>query len=388
MRSICVGMMALAVTLLAAAALAEPAVSSAVPAAETSRDILVGVNYFAGWWQPEPNKWHGADGKDWRAQYPDRVALLGQYNDQETMDREIVLASAFGVDFFPILWYYNDPGSEREPNARFLERGLTCFMASPEAHRMKFFIEFCNHPPYQVETEEQWQNCLDTWMKAFAHPSYLRVGGKLVFKIHGWGFFWEQCGKDRAQCLARVEQIRQAVREAGLGEMLIGVGVSAQEKVTDAYQFEGLFDFTGTYMDVPPMNRAEQDYPYEILSDFAHTGRLGHAADTVDYMPYLPSGWSPKPWPDPRAYFKLPTADQWEAALRQMADDLDKNEKLGLPLPDGGRQKMFTIYAWNEFGEGGFVAPTYVDGLMKLEGIRRVFGGRLDVPFEQKTSGQ
>jgi hypothetical protein len=32
------------------------------------------------------------------------------------------------------------------------------------------------------------------------------------------------------------------------------------------------------------------------------------------------------------------------------------------------------IYAWNEFGEGGIVAPTRGDGTMKLEALRQVFG--------------
>jgi hypothetical protein len=32
------------------------------------------------------------------------------------------------------------------------------------------------------------------------------------------------------------------------------------------------------------------------------------------------------------------------------------------------------IYAWNEFGEGGIVAPTRGEQSMKLEAIRAVFG--------------
>jgi len=39
-------------------------------------------------------------------------------------------------------------------------------------------------------------------------------------------------------------------------------------------------------------------------------------------------------------------------------------------------QKAFTIYAWNEFGEGGFVAPTAGDKYMKLEAIQEVFRSR------------
>ena len=35
--------------------------------------------------------------------------------------------------------------------------------------------------------------------------------------------------------------------------------------------------------------------------------------------------------------------------------------------------RVFLIYAWNEYGEGGIVAPTRGDGFMKLETIRAVF---------------
>jgi hypothetical protein len=54
-----------------------------------ARPVLVGVNYFPGWWRPLPNKWHDNRGEDWRLRFPGRVPLLGEYNDQETMNREI-----------------------------------------------------------------------------------------------------------------------------------------------------------------------------------------------------------------------------------------------------------------------------------------------------------
>ena len=40
----------------------------------------------------------------------------------------------------------------------------------------------------------------------------------------------------------------------------------------------------------------------------------------------------------------------------------------------GPRQKMLLIYAWNEFGEGGIVAPTRGEGMTKLSAIAEVFG--------------
>ncbi len=62
----------------------------------TEKDILVGVSYFAGWWKELSNKWHGQGWKigqpDWRPEFPERVPALGEYNEQATMDREIISA--------------------------------------------------------------------------------------------------------------------------------------------------------------------------------------------------------------------------------------------------------------------------------------------------------
>lgn len=338
------------------------------PPKPSVKDILVGVSYFAGWWEPLPNKWHDGEGRDWRPRFPERVPLLGAYNTQEVMDREIVAASEHGVDFFAILWYYNPPGVEREPNSRFLDRGLEGFMASPEAHRMKFFIEFCNHPPYEVETDDAWQACVDYWTDCIAHPSYLRVDGKPVFKVHGGHYFFQQNGQDSKRCHDRLNQLRDAVRARGLGELLIGCGVAAHESVGPDHFAAQLFDFTGTYMDLPPLPKQEKDYPFAQLDAFICEGRLRHINDAVPYMPFVGAGWSPHPWPDPRACFTLPERGEWRKALEQVAADLAQHERLGLP-----GKKAFTIYAWNEFGEGGFVAPVQADPYMKLEVIRDVF---------------
>jgi hypothetical protein len=364
----------LAAAMLARCGFAEPNEAAAEEGIAMD-DVLVVINYFAGWWEPLPNKWHVPADHDWRADFPERVPLLGEYNTQDTMDREIGAAAEHGVDAFIILWYYNDPDREREANARFLNRGLTNFVSSPVAHRMRFMIEFCNHPPFEVKTDEEWSRCLEAWMPAFRHPSCLRVGGKIPFKVHGAYHFYMQNNQDIDRCREQLDALRRAVRDAGLGEMLIGGGVGSGGSIAPEHPYAQLFDFTCTYMDVPSLERKEEDYPYETLAEMARNGRKEHCDDAIPYVPYVPAGWNPKPWRDPRPSFSLPNRKQWERELIQVADDLKSCEKMGLPLPDGGRRKMFTIYAWNEFGEGGFVAPTKGEGSMKLEVIRELFGG-------------
>jgi hypothetical protein len=353
----------------------EPSVPAAHGGRASAR-TLVGVSYFAGWWKPLPNKWnYSPEVGDWRAKFPERVPLLGQYNTQQTMDQEIVAAAEHGVDFFLILWYYNGPDGtrEKEPHSRFLNEGVKTFVASPEAHRMKFAIEYVNHRPYQVNTDEDWSHCVRIWLGAMRHPSYLLVGGRPVFKIHSWHYFWQENQEDADSCRNRLDALRRAVGEAGLGELLIGCGVGPGEQVPPGHPAAELFDFTGTYMALPPLPPQEGDYPYEKLAEHARSNRKLHENDVIPYLPYVGAGFNAKPWPDTRARFAFPNREQWTRELRQVKTDLERIETLGLPLPGGRRQKALTIYAWNEFGEGGIVAPTQGEGTMKLEAIRDVF---------------
>ena len=105
-----------------------------------------------------------------------------------------------------------------------------------------------------------------------------------------------------------------------------------------------------------------------------------HADDPIPWVPYVAAGWNPRPWTHPEAephhrrFFTLPTRAEWVEELRSVKDTFKKYPRLGLPAAGGGRQRVFTIYAWNEFGEGGIVAPTRGEGYLKLEAIREVFG--------------
>lgn len=346
-----------------------PALHDQQPAASPDRP-LVGVSYFAGWWPEAPNKWQTpGTGVDWRERFPARRPLLGEYNDQKTIDAEILAAADHGVDFFAILWY---PPSTRSKESPMLARGLSGFLASPNAGRLRFFIEFCNHPPFTTATEEEWENCIRAWMPALRHASYLRVGGRLVFKVHSAGQFWADTGEKLDVAQARLGRLRQAARDAGLGEMVIGAG-GVGPLAPGSWPVK-LFEFSGDYMDVPPLPVTEADRPFAELADFLHNLRVDRSRNAVPYLPVLAAGWNPRPWRDPRPSFAFPTRQQWTDDLRRIRDDLRATPSLGIPRADGAVEKAFMIYAWNEFGEGGYIAPTHGDQRMKLEAIREVFG--------------
>lgn len=336
-------------------------------------EYLVGVHYFAGWWEESPSKWETA-GDDWRDDYPDRLPLLGQYNDQATMDKEIAAAAEHGVDFFQILWYYPGPdaGRRTSPQVDKLNRGVDCFRRSKESGRLKFTIVHTNHPPFQIPEDGEWEKACEYWCDVMGHPSYLRVGGRPVFNIHSLHHALEVCGWDRERLADRLAALRRIAQQSGLPDPLIGGGASALG-VPSADTLTSI-DFVSTYMGMPQLEKREPAYPYSRLLSFAEAAwdRYGRRC-ARPYVPYLPAGWDPRPWQDPRPSFEMPDREEWTEALRRVKAALDRQPNLGIPSGDGRRQKALVIYCWNEFGEGGIVAPTRGEGYMKLEAIRRVF---------------
>lgn len=344
-----------------------------------AESILVGAEYFNGWWEASPNKWEWG-GEDWRPEYPDRIPLLGEYNSQETMDKEIKTAAEYGLDFFSILYYYggNIGDAPAEENAlNYLNKGIEHFMNSPNSGMMKFMIELVNHPPYAVITDEDWNACMDVFIEAMKHPSYLRIDGKAVLKIHGGDQFFLDLGQDVSRSSRVLQNLRERAEREGVGELLITVGAYGTGSIKDSHPFIKIGEIDGTmqYMQVPDLPRQATDYPYEELTKEAQKVRNVRKFDNLSYVPYIPAGWNPRPWKgDQRATFEFPDRTQWKNALEVLREDLLRYSNLGFPKKDGTTQKAFSIYAWNEYGEGGFISPTVGDQTMKLEVIKEVFG--------------
>ncbi|HEY5138435.1 MAG TPA: hypothetical protein VIJ25_03835, partial [Methylococcales bacterium] len=198
------------------------------------------------------------------------------------------------------------------------------------------------------------------------------------FKVHACSVMYEDCGSDINRVKERLNVLRHRVRNEGLGEMIIALGAIGP-MVWESHWVQNVCDFTCDYMDIPPQkpSHLKMPYPYDWLSYYLIQLRNGHRFDLVPYMPTIAAGWYPSPWGYPeqtRPPYNFPTRQEWKAELLRIAQDLHYHQNMGIPVGDKQLQKAFTIYAWNEFGEGGILAPTQGDGYMKLECIREVFG--------------
>ena len=334
------------------------------------RDYLIGINYFNGWNRGDPNRWQ-RNGRDWRIDYPERIPVLGCYNDEETMTADIESAASAGVDFFQLLWYVQKP--EREKNSRHLNDCFGHFLASPSREKIKFVCEFCNHPPYEILEDDLWRESVGEWVEYMKSPQYLRIDDKAVFKIHGLNYFYVQCSSDKNKVIERIAYLRDVARKENVGELLIGAGVMSAAVNDDEIMLSELVDYVTTYADFPGAEKTDEPYPFPKLTEQAERGRRVIVEKLkAPYVPFVMSGWYPRPWGVDCDQYAYPTKEEWLAALRGVKQALDEDSRFSVVKG----VKMFTIYAWNEFGEGGIMAPTIGWGTMKLDCLTEVFGKR------------
>lgn len=339
-------------------------------------DLLTGVNYFSGWWREYPNKWVDSHSppNDWREIYSNRIPINGCFNDQSTMDSDIQAASLHGIDYFMILWY---PVNSKdtfctEPHAYHLNEGIEMFCGSKYNVLMKFAVEYCNHPPFAISDLGEWERCCVYWAGLFQKACYLKINGKPLFKIHGLQYFFEQCNRNMEIFKQRINLLRQISIRAVGKEPIITAGITSAD-MKDSEDLKRFFpdiDFLSTYMDVPDIPSKEKEYPYDLL--FQHS--LDLATDCVrlglPYMPYFPIGWNPKPWYDPRPAFEIPTQEQVYHSVSRLLKFINETGALGIHDQETIYPAL-TIYAWNEFGEGGYLAPTLIERFGKLTGLKK-----------------
>ena len=212
--------------------------------------------------------------------YPSRVPLLGNLTtDVDTVTREVHAADAAGLDFFDILYYDGghdcgmppssvaasdgaagnvaaaatttntttitagqqvDPGPD--PGLRWCLDSTLAFMLNTSSvwanttGRLHFYLTYSNDidkntPGAFVGAAglAKWDALVHTWTTAMAHPRYLRIGGRPVFKVLIPDIFVTvECQNNETLATALLDRLRNAATSqvrcpvAGTG---VGVGV-------------------------------------------------------------------------------------------------------------------------------------------------------------------
>jgi hypothetical protein len=311
----------------------------------------VGAYYFDGWagkserWKDDPT-WTALNPpthltKRMLEEFADREPIWGWRDDSlAVMERQIDLAADNGLAFFAFCWYWNKDPLKVEQDPK--HTGLQLFLKAKNNHRLKFCLLVANHQGFLFQGADEWQKATEGWLPYLKHPQHVTVAGKPLVIIFN-------SGNGDQDGLARVQD---SARKAGLpGVAIAGCGGGDAKRG---------FTHTAHYNIVPGYASGSEAHKFaELVQAHQHAWR---GNPEQPYMPTLSVGWDKRPWEGDRGlgqkpgwYFPDRTPDQLAAGLESAIAWMDRHPE------QTTTERIVLLYAWNEFGEGGYLAPTKGD---------------------------
>ncbi len=322
--------------------------------APTATRVQVGAYFFDGWAGRHPL----AGKAEWARnapthltermlkEFPGREPVWGWRDDAlETMERQIDLAADNGIAFFAFCWYWRDDGRminreaiENDP----LHTSLGLYLKARNNDRLKFCLLVANHQGAEIKGAENWKQAAEFWMPYLKHPQHVTVSGKPLIIV------FSSAGGDKVGFAGAQE----AARKAGLpGLAIAGCGEAPPET---GYTHRTHYNVVPGYTEGPEQHK----YVELVAANMAGWG----GSRGQPYMPIVTAGWDKRPWEGPAGlnqkagwYYPDRTPGQLSDFLCSAIAWMDRH-------PDQTTaERIVLIYAWNEFGEGGHIAPTRED---------------------------
>ena len=286
-------------------------------------------------------------------------------NRQRVMNQEIRFAKAAGLDYWAFVMYHED-------NPQTLG-GLNLYLNSPLNHEIRFAMILQSYTLRNVDIERL--------IGYFNRPNYQTVlnGRPLVFVIGPSSLndpIW-------AHAYEAFTQLRSGATQADIGNPYIVHlwGWDGAPVIAEALELDALSAYS--------LNFDDQEAPFSILANkteqkWDEWRQTGH-----EVVPLVTTGWDRRPrvqnpvsWEAPehkpdamQYYYQQPTPQELETHLQAALD-------WGWRHPCAARAQTILIYAWNEFDEGGWLAPSFWpdQGTERIEAIQHV----LKKPFPPK----
>lgn len=281
-----------------------------------------------------PKKYH--DRLPWFAEVIDDRTVRIDGSRQEIMDREIELAGAAGLDYWAFLIY---------PKASPMSTALGQYLRSRKRSNIRFCMVL--HNTLKVP-DDQWPDERDRAVALLKEPGYQTVltDRPLVYAFTGKDFPFE-----------RFTEFLSAARNEGLNPYCVYMGwnpVSDFRKVNPKR-----FDAVSAYA------MAGSQARFADLAKAVETGYWQAAAKSrVPYIPLVTTGWDKNPrkdnpvsWEKGQGYHQQKIFPS-RALPAEIAEHLADALAFVLQHPDLCEAQAVILYAWNEYDEGGWIAPT------------------------------
>ncbi len=373
MRSRCPVMAACALAVLGT--WARGATAAPAPGVDKPRPTpLIGAIRWDAWttWASETG-WAGYEQCLWPKQWHTRVPFYGKVvsderveiraDRQDVMDRELDYAVKGGLSYWAFGWYHPKGWA----NADNMTKCLDLYLKSKRRARLKYCLILM--AGVHLGPKDEWPATVDYLVRRFQDPGYVKVLGNrpLVywFDMDRFVPFWgtEAAGREALSLL------RERTKAAGLGNPYMALMCFWPPHGVEQMEQFGL-DALSAYVNPPGSDDRELPYSNAVAlnrwfwEECRKTGK--------PFIPTVTVGWDYRPMKLPRYpdrdlrnnWFTPATPQELEAHVSGAIDWVRQN-------PTTCEANAIVLYAWNEFAEGGWLAPTLSEGTRKLDAVRR-----------------
>jgi hypothetical protein len=319
------------------------------------------------------------------------VPLLGELDDSNPRDveKEIELAAEYGVDVFLYDWYWYCGVKNME---EALERG---FLKAKNNGKIKFALMWANHHRIDAfrtdpnKTYTPWlfsrhsesdmlkviDYCIEHYFRC---DNYWKIDGKLYFNIYQPAHFVKEIGGvDKTRAL--FGKVNKKMKSAGLPEIhwACMVQFESDKEIAEKAGFDSMTSYMAYLTNSQKYGKNDSVLDYADFADGHRALWRKMSSSSVSYAPIVATGFDTTPrW---RNDVDMPLAKKGypytgivsggtAALFKKLLSDAKE-----VALKSPSKTKFVTIYAWNEWGEGGYLLPTKSDGYSYLEALREVF---------------
>lgn len=324
--------------------------------------IKVGTWYFGGWSFPPDANGYTFHISPSLVGDNSRKPVWGWREDSpEIMRQQIDYAANAGIDWWGFCWYENT--LVEDPQMDYLNTALQLFREAPNKDRLEFCLLSC-HPVSSVN----WETWCSKTIDCMKESNYLHVDGRPVIVFFNSDEAINSMGGATAMSKA-LAAYRAKAKEAGIGEPIVGAAVQAKP-ANPIYRQSG-FEFLTTYNNSNFGRQKAGANDYTALMKGDRTAWTISATTDLPFLPAMTAGYDMRPWATDHP--TIPASDFWYTGVTSQLLGSHLTEMIGWTKEHRNKvlgSNLAVIYAWNEYGEGGWLTPSVAEGNLRLEYIR------------------
>lgn len=312
-------------------------------------------------------------------EFAERMPLWGWLGaDVGNMELQIDYAADAGLSWFAFDWYYEKPGHTIKMNDV-----VNRFLKARNAGRMEFCLMVANHEGFYVKRED-WEGFCEQVIPILSEKHALWANGLPILIFFSAANLCEHLGGE-AETRKCLDYLREKAKGYGLpGVFILGGEWPVRDEETGAL-VKGTDDMkrrcernTATGFDAMTGYNYHRDfiggtdgkryiYTYEELAhDHSDAWDDIAACGSLPYLPVVIGGWDCRPWENEGGARSCYSPDRTNFQLGKHVTNADAWLRKN---PTKRVDNLAVLYAWNEFGEGGYVAPTVGDHGAMLRAI-------------------